>query len=306
MQRSRETGQVRVGLHVWLLRLVWATLPVTTGGAVAHALESWSDAPRVTATVLLWLAWGIGAVAVLAPRPAGLTALRAVAPVFVVVALVVTIGGSAPTFEAWGAVAATVLAAVLVAGSQLALASATAVAYGDELRFPLRTPPALFLGPLWIVRALVVAGVVTGPLLVADGQVLAGVAAIGISVPIVLFGARALHGLSRRWLVLVPAGVVIVDPLTLADPVLIVRRQIRTLRASDLAVPTDASALDLRLGASLGTVAIDLDEPLDVVRSARGRHGGTTVRTDGLVVAVTRRSEVLAEAARRLHWSPPQ
>jgi hypothetical protein len=299
MQRPRETCPVRAGARVWILRAVWVTLPVTAGSAVSMALEQWADTPRVTAFALAWLAWGIGAVAVLAPRPLGLTAIRTIAPAFALGALAIAVTGAADGLEAWGAFAAAAIGAVLVADHELAFAAGAAVAYGDEERFPLRTPPALFLGPLWLVRALVVTAVAGPPLLLADERVLAGVGALVVGVPVVVLGVRALHGLSRRWLVLVPAGVVVVDPLTLPDPVLIVRRQIRRLRAFNDPVRPRDGALDLRLGATSGTVAIRLDEPLEVVHAGRARRGGTTTRTELLYVAVSRRDDALAAAARR-------
>jgi hypothetical protein len=43
--------------------------------AAGAALREWSDAPRLAAEALLWLSWGIGLLATIAPRPLSLTAL---------------------------------------------------------------------------------------------------------------------------------------------------------------------------------------------------------------------------------------
>ena len=48
--------------------------------------------------------------------------------------------------------------------------------------------------------------------------------ALAIGVPAAALIARLVHQLSRRWVVLVPAGLVVADPLTLTDPVLFVRK----------------------------------------------------------------------------------
>jgi hypothetical protein len=181
----------------------------------------------------------------------------------------------------------------------VARAAANAVAYGTEERFPLRIPPALFLGPLPVVRLAVVAGAATGPLLLADSEVVWGVVALGLGAPAVLWGARALHGLSRRFLVLVPAGVVIVDPMTLAEPVLIVRRALRAVRGIDAAAPAPPDAVDVRLGATLGSVHIELVEPVELTRTLRGRRGGVATRATDLVVAVVARRAFLDAAERR-------
>lgn len=284
----------------WALRILWITLPLSAGPAAASALEPWADAPAVVAIALLWLAWGIGVVGVLAPRPAGLTALRAIAPAFAVLALVVAVSGEASgDVAAWGAVAATLLTALLVSDTEIAMAAANAVAYGDEQRFPLRTPPALFLAPLPLARVALIGGIAAGPLLLADGRVVAGVVALVVGAPVVVLAARALHGLSRRWMILVPAGVVVLDPLTLADPTLFVRRHVRALRAVDAGVPVGEGRLDLRLGATLGSAELVLDGETDLVRASRGRRGGRTVGATALLVAVVRRDDLLAEAARR-------
>ncbi len=44
-------------IPLWLLRIAWVALPLTAGPAASAALRDWSDAPRVVAEILLWLAW---------------------------------------------------------------------------------------------------------------------------------------------------------------------------------------------------------------------------------------------------------
>jgi hypothetical protein len=283
----------------WLLLAVWVTLPVSAGPAASDAIASWSSAPRVVAGVLLWGAWAVGLLAVVAPRPLSLTAIRTIAPTFAVLAVAAAVAADTSAAAAVGAVVAAVVAAGLVAAPDLAVTAANAVAYGDEQRFPLRTPPALFLGPLPLARVLVVAGVAGGPLLLADGRVVLGVVALGVGLPVALFLARSLHGLSRRWVVLVPAGLVVVDPLTLADPVLFLREHIMAVRAVDGSMPVPADALDLRLGAAAGSAMVTFDEEIDLLRAARARRGGEVVSAARIVVASVRRAELLETAARR-------
>jgi hypothetical protein len=283
----------------WILAAVWATLPLTAGGAVSDATADWSSAPQAVAAVLCWAAWAVVLLAIAVPRPIGLTAARAVAPCFAVLAVLIAITADVDTTTAAVAVAATLVAAVLVSRPPLAFAAANAVAYGDEDRFPLRVPTGLFLGPLPAARLLLGAAIATGPLLLADAQWVLGSVTILVSAPIVYVAARALHGLSTRWAVLVPAGFVVVDPLTLSDPVLFIRERIVSLRASGPAAPTGEGTLDLRLGASLGSVVLTLDRPAEVFRALRGRKGSETVSTTVLCVAVVAAPRMLAEAGRR-------
>jgi hypothetical protein len=283
----------------WVLLAVWVTLPVTAGPAASDAISSWGTGPRVVAEVFLWGAWAVGLLATVAPRPAGLTAIRTIAPAFAVLAVAAAIWADTTALAAAGAVAATVVAMVLVSGSELAIAAANSIAYGDEQRFPLRTPPGLYAGPLPLARALVVAGVAGGPLLLADGRIVLGLAALAVGVPVALLLVRSLHGLSRRWLVLVPAGVVVVDPLTLADPVLFLREHVMSMRGVVGTAPVPAGALDLRLGATAGSTAVTFDEEADLLRATRARRGGEVVTTTRIVVATVRRADLLTTAARR-------
>lgn len=283
----------------WILTAVWATLPLTAGAAVADTTAGWSTASRVVAAVLCWVAWAAALLAIAVPRPIGLTTARAVAPCFAALAVGIAIWGDTSSSAAAGAVVATLAAEVLVARPPLAFAAANASAYGDETRSPLRTPPALFLGPLPAVRLLLGAAVVSGPLLLADEQWLVGAIAVVLGAPVAYFAARALHGLSTRWAVLVPAGFVVVDPLTLSDPVLFEREHIVALRAIGAPAPTGDDVLDLRLGASLGSVALTLDRPAEVFRALRSRKGSAAVRATEVCVAVVGSTDLLRSAAAR-------
>ena len=291
----RETGLVRL----WILRVVWLALPLAAGTAASSALGSLDGASDVVGAALLWLAWGAGLIALLEPRPVGLTAIRVVAPTFVVLAFAIALAGTASAIAAWGAVIATVVAALLVADPAFALRAVNGASYGDERRHPLRTPPGLYLAPVPLARALVAAGIAAGPLLLADGAIVAGLASLVLGWPVAALAARALHTLARRWIVLVPAGVVLVDPMTVADPVLFVRQHVRALRAVDGAAPIPPGALDLRLGASWGSIRFHLDGGADLVRSAGRGRTQETLQPDAIVVAVAARGALLAAAAQR-------
>ena len=271
---------------------------MTAGPAASASLASWSDGPRVACAVLLWGAWALGLLATLAPRPITLTSLRVIAPAFVLGAVLVAIDGEASAIATVGAIVATVVCALLASGHDIASAAANAIAYGDEQRYPLRVPPALFLGPLPGARLLVMAGVVVPVLLLADGRIIVGVASLLVGAGLVYVLSRSLDSLSRRWAVLVPAGFVVVDPLSLADPTLFLREHVRHL-APEAASTAPGGVLDLRLGAGVGSVSVRFDEAIELTRAARGRHGGAMVTTAEIMVAVVRRDEMLRRAAER-------
>jgi hypothetical protein len=291
----RETESVRL-LPV---RVVWLALPLTAASAVMDVLDGWREAPRTVAAALLWLAWGAGLVALLAPRPAGVTAIRVIAPTFAVLGIVVAATSDTSALAATGAVVGTLAAALLVADPAVALAAANAVAYGDERRHPLRVPTALYLAPVPVARAVVAAGIASGPLLLADERWLAGTVALVIGLPLAWLAARSLETLVRRWLVLVPAGIAIVDEMTLADPVLFVRRTLRGVRERPGTAPVADDVADLRLGATLGTVELEVDGTVDVVRAARGARPNETLHPTVILLAVAGRRELLGTAAAR-------
>ncbi len=295
---SRTERPLARPLPLWLLRVVWVTLPLTAGPAASAALGEWASAPRVVAEVLLWLAWAIGLLATFAPRPATLTALRVVAPAFVIAAILAAIGDAPSAAESVAAVVATLVGSVLASGHDLSIASANATSYGDELRFPLRVPPALFLAPLPLARVLVAAACATGPLLLADGELVLGVVAVLLGAPLVFVLSRSLLGLARRWAVLVPAGFVVVDPFTLTDPHLFLREHLRWM-APVTGAAAPAGVADLRLGATAGSVAVHFDSAADLFRRSPTRRETETVAAEEICIAVVRPAEMLTLAAER-------
>ena len=138
--------------------------------------------------------------------------------------------------------------------------------------------------------------VAAGPILLGAGDIVPGSLAL-LLLALVPFLVRSLHALSRRWLVLVPAGVVIVDPLILIDPVLVRREQIASMRRSEVA-DVRAGALDLRIGAVAGSTTITLREPATIGRR-QGRSSGQLVSATVLIAAPVRPSALLRTAGTR-------
>ena len=289
---QRVAGQRELGL--WCARLAWVLLPVSVGAALSDALDSWSTGPARVATVLAWSAWPLGLVALLAPRSWGLTALRVLAPAAVVVAVLAAWSTSGAV--AASAVVTSLVAAAFTLSSAVSCAAANAAAYGDEVRFPLRIPPSLFLGPVPLAVALIGLGVAAGPLLLADGRVVAGIAAVVIGLPLAFALARSLHSLARRWLVLVPAGVVVADPLTLADPVLMRRENIELVERGSHTLRGET--LDLRLGSAAGTIGIALVAAQSFARR-RGRHTTVLQDADALLVSAVQAGPFMRGAGAR-------
>jgi hypothetical protein len=278
-------------MWTWCARVAWASLPFTAGLALADALDDWSRGPAIVAITFLWAAWLAGAIALFAPRPWGFAVLRVVGPVGVTAA---ALANASATTRAVGAAAALV-ATVLALGAPVARASANALAYGNEDRYPLTVPAMLTLGPLPLAIAVVAVGLTAGPLLISDGRIAIGVPALVVGLPLAVIAANSIHSLSRRWFVLVPAGVVVVDPLTLADPVLLPREHVALV---SLGENRGVEALDLRLGWSRGSLVVLLNEPAPFVRR-RGRADASMVTATAVRVAIVDVPSLVHEARRR-------
>lgn len=284
-------------MNLLLLRLAWVSLPVTAGSVAADALQRWDTTSRVTAEVLLWLLWVVVLVALLTPRPVGLTAARTGAPLAFAAVVLCVATGRPSLLASIAGLAATAACVVLAAIPPFARACAQGAAYGDEERFPLKVPPALFLGVLPLAVLLVGAGIASGPLLLADGEIAVGLVCLLVGFPLAWLLLRSLHLLSRRWAVLVPAGFVIADPMTLTDPILFPREHILGLGPADPKIRPPAEATDLRLGAALGSLALLLADDVDLYRRSRAVAQGT--RTHLIIIAPVASAELLDHAKSR-------
>jgi hypothetical protein len=283
-------------MWLWCARLTWALLPVSVGSALSDSLASWSTPPARVAAGLAWAAWALGLLALFAPRAWGLTCLRILAPAAVAVAVATAFGAGAGL--AVVAIASSLVTAAFACSAPVAQAAANSEAYGDEVRFPLRIPPSLFIGPVPLAVASVAAGVAIGPLLLADGRIAVGVVVTAAGLALAAVLVRSLHALSRRWLVLVPAGLVVADPLTLSDPVLMRREEIAGVERAPAAMADDV--LDLRLGSPAGTVGVTLRAPQTFARR-RGRRETVLQDADAILVSsVLTGAFISAAGARRI------
>lgn len=280
---------------VWAVRAVWLVLPLAVGPALAAALDGRSAGVRGVASALAWAVWAVVLVASLVPRASSLTVLRVGAPAAVAAAAWAAGPGSPDDELVRGALAvvAAAIAAAVVAAPGVADAFVDGSSYGTERRFALRVPPAL--AALAVVAwAVVAAGVVTGPLLLGARQWVAGALATAVGAAAAVAGARSLHGLARRWVVFVPSGVVVHDPVGRPESVMAPRPFITRLAPA----PADTDAVDLTLGAPGIALELETSEPLPVTVRRAGRDLGTEV-TNRVVFTPTRAAAVLAEADER-------
>lgn len=248
---------------LWV-RVGWFAVGVVGAFVLTAALADRSTPVAVVATGLAALAWGTGIVAVLLPRSASLTALRLLG-----------------------------LGVLLPAAAVDAFVDGSS--YGPERRFALRTPAALRFGPIQLAWLMIVVPAVAGPLLLAAGQWI-GALVLLVGAAVAKPALHSLHQLSRRWIVFVPTGVVLHDPIVLSDAVLFPKRVVRALgpaRAEDADRAVDVT------GQATGLVLeLDLTEHVTIAVRER-RTQSRTIETDRVLFTVNRPGAVLAEARQR-------
>lgn len=288
-------------LHPWIVRTAWAVLPFAAGPALAAALDGRSVAVRTVASGGLWAAWATALCASLVLHPIALTVLRCLAPAAVAGAAWAAVQGEPSGLAGSLGVAAALVAFVVVFLPETGVAFVNGPAYPNERRFPLRVPGPLLLGPLFLAWALTIGAPVAGALLLAAQQWVAGGVAVAVGAAAVFVLGRALHGLSRRWVVFVPAGLVLHDPMTLADPVLFPKLQIATIDLADV----DTTALDLTQRSPGLAVELALRETASLVLTKPGQRIGPTVDADRVLFTPTRPGAVLREARERMGSGAP-
>ena len=214
------------------------------------------DASRSVSWVLLtwgWLLWTSVAASLLVPSPTSLTIVRIVVPLSVVV----SIAASQPL-----AIFCSVVALIVCASPVFVDAMVQGGAYGDESRFALRTPLP-YVVPAVIAWLLYTAALIGGSLLLAARQYVVGAVLVVIGILLSRTIPRRLHRLARRWLVLVPVGIVVHDHLVLHETIMAPSGKIQSVaRTSDV-----GEAADLTGGVLGDRITIALTEADKVILS---------------------------------------
>lgn len=249
------------------LRLLCVALAITGALALSSATDGRTDVASTVATI----AWGVLVAAmvlsVVVPSPLGLAVVRLAVPASVP-ATAMTLVFGADTLWAVIALAAALAATAVALAAETGEAMVQAAAYGAERRLPLRSPAPLLLPIVvsWIAWcALAIGGVV----LICASQWVVGSLLVLLAVALGRLVLRRYHQLACRWLVIVPAGVVVHDQLVLAETLMVPRPNVRLARlalagteAADLTGPAAGHALEVTVGEMvLAVLAATADQP---------------------------------------------
>jgi len=275
------------------LRVIWIVFPLGVGPLLADGLNPLEKIPRSVLSVVLWVLWGLAIFSTFIPRPLSLTVIR----FGTVTASVLVLWAS--TSSATSSVI--VVALIFVAVALLVSSNATVgdvfvdqLSYGDEKRFLLRSSAAVtgFLRPATYLVS--VAGLICGPYLLAEESFVTGAVLCVVGFPLTFFGLRSLHQLNRRWVVLVPAGLVIHDHLALNEPTLFQKSEIDLIGPASI----DTDATDFTQGAYGLALEVRCESSHDVWPAAVNKE--TEMATiDAFLFAPVRPDSFLSEAAGR-------
>jgi hypothetical protein len=281
---------------VWILRVLLLVLALVAAPVVGAALSTHSRPVQLTGTTLAWVLWASAFAAAVIPDPISLTVLRMTTPTLVAGLLGATLRTTAEVNHLWqvAALALALVTAIVSCSAHIADACLDARSYGAERRYSLRTPGVLLAGPVPLSWATVAATVVCAPLLFAAKAWLWGVVLLVVGGVASAVALRSVHALTRRFAVLVPAGVTLVDPFVLIDAVLIKRTSIDRLGAAFVGT----TALDLSQGAPGLSLELQSREPIELTIRT-GRRDAEQQSAAAVVFNPARPGAFLAEAATR-------
>jgi hypothetical protein len=181
-----------------------------------------------------------------------------IARIVVPLSIVVSIAASEPI-----AVFSSVVALVVCASPAFVDAMVQGGAYGDETRFALRTPLP-YVAPAIVAWLIYTTSLIGGSLFLAAGQYIFGAVLVAVGILLSRTIPRRLHRLARRWLVLVPVGIVVHDHLVLHETIMVHTEKVQSIiRISEV-----GESADLTGGVIGERIAISLTEADKVVLSA--------------------------------------
>ena len=275
--------------------VVWASRlsVIATGLAVPllnNALRQMSSLTGISSTVGIWLLWSIALLCTLVPSSSALTAIRLALPtIFVIVAAAAVAIGISSGVAA--ALAISLLASLLIFSGDIGDSFVQLAAYGDERRYPLRCPPAMLLVEVlsWLVWLTLT--IVAINLLASDALILGAIVAI-VALLLAIVLPRRFHRFSRRWLVSVPAGLVIHDHVVLAETAMFMNNAVIEV-GIDLA-PSEAADLSGKCS-GVGLLIALKDFDTVVLAATPKTPGGSAIHVKSMRVCPTRPGRAITE-----------
>jgi len=278
----------------WIARFGWIIVAVLGGAAIEAAVDGRSSSVRYAAAIGGWVVWATVALALAVASVHSLTAARVGTPLALAATAAAGLGGAPAVDLALLAVPAFVTCVAVFAaefGRQFVQASA----YGDEERFPLRAPAAVGAAAItvWIVWAVFL---ISGPLLLAARSWISGTLITALAIAGIVLISPRWDRLSQRWFVLVPAGIVLHDPVVLADTLALRAAQVASMQLA----PTDTQAADFTGPASGYAIEVTTTESITAVYAfTPSEPNGRAIHLTAFLISPSRPGQVLRACAAR-------
>jgi hypothetical protein len=283
---------------LWGPRIFWIAVGVGGAWSIGDALDGRSTAVHTTVMIGAWLVWGIGVVALVVPSTLGLTVMRMISALSCGTAALSWIAGAAPIRGAVF-VAGALVCGFLIGGADFGQQCVQASAYGDEQRFLLR-PPAAFLPPIALAGLVWMVAVLAVPLLLACGRWITGIPAAIVAALLTMLLLPRFTSLAQRWLVFVPAGIVVHDQVVLGETLMVPRAEFLDIalalagtEAADFTGPAAGHAVEIRLR-SMGNA---------LLAPTKTAPRGVALHMQSFIVAPTRPGLVLKASRNRFRSS---
>ena len=235
---------------LWVPRVLWLIATAVVPLAINSAAHDRQPLAENVALAGWWVAAGAVVVALVVCGPLGLTVSRMIVPASVPTALL-SLWFGAHALPGTAAIGAALVATLTIFMAETGEALVQTAAYGDERRLPLRVPAAMLL-PIVLAWVLWLGTSLTAVLLLAAGRAIVGCALLIVAGAMTWFVYQRLHHFSCRWLVSVPAGVVVHDPVVLGDTLMVMRANVLHVylaladtEAADLTGPAAGHALEV-------------------------------------------------------------
>ena len=278
-----------------IMRVIWISLPLLCGPSLADSLNDFKLLLRTTVSISLWTFWVLILLSTLIATPISLAIIRIGAPAAAALSLWSALETSGSVSGIIG-LAASAITACVALSAPLGDRFSDGASYGDERRFLLRAPGPvlLLLGPLaWLTS---VAGLTVGPILLLNKNFLFGSLISLCGFPLAALASNAIYQLGKRWLVLVPAGILLHDHLSVGDPTLIPRNQLANFSPAKV----ETNALDLSQNSFGLSLEIKCLTPLSMMlRTGTRKTTNETSIVESFLINPVRPNVLLAEAQKR-------
>ena len=258
-----------------------------------QAIADYATLAGTATLIALWALWAVAFLCILVPSCTALTCLRLAVPSNLAVVLFTILATDSWSPRSLVSVMLSLICVSTVFSAEVGNAFAQLSAYGDERRFLLRCPTDMvivqcLMWTLWVGTAI------TAVSFFNDENWIAGTVFAVLTAALSYILPSRFHRFSRRWLVGVPAGVVIHDSFALAETAMFMKQSIAHIGIETNSENSEAA--DLSGGCRGPSITIALREFDKVILAAtRKNPGGKALHVQTMRVSPTRVARTLQE-----------